>query len=238
MGNFKYQRLARQIAQELVGSVWRDQAELPSELRLQQRYGASRTTVRRALAQLVAQGLLEKGQGRVSRVASPIVVKQLSELADFHTLVQASGKTPQTRVLAFELCAGSLQTDVYFEAVQGAPVLLRRRRLVDRKPVVYQRVYLPHWVWVGLHRRDLENASLYRLLSQRLDSPVVSVTDVVSACQADAETASALHVNQGDVLIQADRLGWGADGGVIEISRAFVQPGHFRFSATSPLVSG
>lgn len=233
MGGFKYQQLARQIAQELLGSVWRDQAQLPSELRLQQRYSASRTTVRRALDLLQQQGLLEKGQGRVSRVASPIVVKGLSELADFHTLVRASGKTPQTHVLAFELDSGNLQTDVYFDADQGESVLLRRRRLVDRRPVVYQRVFLPHRVWGVLRRRDLENASLYQLMADRLSSPVVSVTDLVSACEADVEAAAALDVEPGAVLIQADRLGWGASGEVLEVSRAFVRPESFRFSATS-----
>lgn len=235
MTDFKYQQLARTIAQELLGSVWRDQAELPSEQRLQQRYAASRTTVRRALALLQSQGLLEKGQGRVSRVASPIVVKPLSELADFHTLVRATGKVPQTRVLAFELSSGNLQTDVYFDAADGQPVLLRRRRLVDHQPVVYQRVYLPHAVWGRLQRQALENASLYQLLAQQLDSPVESVTDVVSACEADAETAAALDVAEGAVLIQADRLGWGSNGEVLEVSRAFVRPGHFRFSANSVL---
>lgn len=237
MGDFKYQQLARQIAQELLGSVWRDRAQLPSEQRLQQRYGASRTTVRRALDLLQQQGLLEKAQGRVSQVASPVVVKGLSELADFHTLVRASGKTPQTHVLAFGLSGGNLQTDVYFEAGQGDAVLLRRRRLVDRRPVVYQRVYLPHRVWAVLRRRDLENASLYQLMDERLGSPVVSVTDVVSACVANEEAAAALDVELGAVLIQADRLGWGVSGEVLEVSRAFVRPESFRFSATSK-VSG
>lgn len=223
------------MAQELLGSVWRDQAQLPSEQRLQQRYGASRTTVRRALELLQRQGLLDKGQGRVSKVASPIVVKALSELADFHTLVSASGKTPQTHVLAFELSGGNLQTDVYFDSEQGEAVLLRRRRLVDRRPVVYQRVYLPHRVWRLLRQRDLENASLYQLLADRLESPVVAVTDVVSACVADHESAVALHVEVGAVLIQADRLGWGGSGEVLEVSRAFVRPESFRFSASSSL---
>lgn len=233
MSHFKYQLLARQLAQELLGSVWREQARLPSEQRLQQRYNASRTTVRRALDLLQQQGLLEKGQGRVSRVASPIVVKPLSELADFHTLVYASGKTPQTHVLAYELASGNLQTDVYFDVGQGDAVLLRRRRLVDRRPVIYQRVYLPHYVWGQLRRNDLENASLYQVMKDRLHSPVVSVTDVISACMADDETAIPLSVEVGTVLIQADRVGWNAHGEVLEVSRAFVRPESFRFSANS-----
>lgn len=232
---FKYQQLARQIAQELLGSVWRDQAELPSELRLQQRYGVSRTTVRRALAVLQQQGLLEKSQGRVSRMANAILVKPLSELADFHTLVLATGKTPKTQVLAFELSEGNLQTDVYFESEADDPVLLRRRRLVDRQPVVYQRVFMPHLVWGLLQRRALEDASLYQLMAQELDMPIVSVTDVVSACVANDEVARALNVPVGEVLIQADRLGWGERSKVLEVSRAFVRPESFRFSATSQL---
>lgn len=231
MANFKYQRLARQIAQELLGGVWRDRLPLPSEQRLQQRYGASRTTVRRALALLQQQGLLEKAQGRVSRVASPVLVKPLSELADFHTLVRASGQTPQTQVLGFERHGGNLQTDVYFGA--GEPLLLRRRRLADRRPVVFQRVFLPAWVWGRLQRRELEDASLYRLLAERLGTPVVAVTDVVSACRADAEAARALQVAEGEVLIQADRLGWGEDGEALEVSRALVRPESFRFSASA-----
>ena len=217
------------MAQELLGSGWRDGAVLPAESRLQSRYGASRNTVRKALDLLAEQGLIERGQGRVARVASPVFVRSLNELCDFHSSVRASGKTPQTRVIKWEQAEGTLQTDVYFGA---GPTKLCRLRLVDHQPVVYQRVYLPDWARLAWARSALHNASLYQLLAARGD-PVQSVTDVLSACTASEEVAEALRIDVGEVLIQADRVGMGSKGDVLEISRAYVKPGHFRFEASS-----
>jgi len=62
---------------------------------------------------------------------------------------------------------------------------------------------------------------------------VVSIRDVISACEADEVAAQVLGVQPGEVLIQAERLGWARDSRVLEISRAWVKPSHFRFSASA-----
>lgn len=53
----------------LLSGEWGDGHELPSETVLAKEHGVSKTTVRRAIEVLVGEGLIDKGQGRVSRVS-------------------------------------------------------------------------------------------------------------------------------------------------------------------------
>ena len=79
--------LADQVAEALMrlildeGLVEGD--TLPSTAELSERFGVSRTVVREALAALAGQGLLTRGQGRDSVVATPGTT-QLTSLLQFH----------------------------------------------------------------------------------------------------------------------------------------------------------
>jgi len=55
----------------------------PSESELQERFGVSRMTVRRALSELVHEGFLVREQGRGSFVVKPRVKDELRRLTSF-----------------------------------------------------------------------------------------------------------------------------------------------------------
>jgi GntR family transcriptional regulator of arabinose operon len=57
------EEILRILRQEIEGGLYPSGGRLPSELELSRRFGASRNTVRRALARLVADGRLEARQG-------------------------------------------------------------------------------------------------------------------------------------------------------------------------------
>jgi 5-formyltetrahydrofolate cyclo-ligase len=59
-----YERLAREIEQIALGADLADETPLPPEWRLVQRFGVSRGTVRRALAELERRGLVWREPGR------------------------------------------------------------------------------------------------------------------------------------------------------------------------------
>ncbi len=232
-----YQSLARQIAQELgSGGVARGTA-LPAERLLLQRYKCGRNTLRRALAVLRDEGLIEQGQGRVARVAAGALTKSLSDLADFHSYARARGVTPRTDVLSFEETRGTLQTDIHFGS--GArPWCLKRRRALDRQVVVYQEAWLPAEVGAAVARGDLHDDSLYRLLDLKLGWRVSGARDTVSAGHSEPEVREAFGASGPDVVVCADRQAWLPDGRVVELSRSFVRPEFFRFTASTGSAPG
>ncbi|MEM6987337.1 MAG: GntR family transcriptional regulator [Pseudomonadota bacterium] len=232
MADAQYHLLARRIALELRSSDFTPGTELPAERRLMQRYGCGRNTLRRALALLADEGLIERGQGRVARVTKRTLTKPLSDLADFHSYARSRGVTPRTEVIDFSESSGTLQTDIHFQT-GAAPWCLRRRRSVDRHTVVYQVAWLPAEVGRSLTRSDLHNDSLYRLLNERLGWQVIGARDTVSAGHSSAEVRDGFGPNAPDVVVRADRQGWLDDGRVVELSCSYVRPEFFQFSAST-----
>lgn len=232
MSTSRYRVLARSIAQQLGGGDVAPGTTLPAERRLMQRYACGRNTLRRALAVLEEEGLIDRGQGRVARVTNRTLSKSLSDLADFHSFARARGATPRTEVVAFCESEGTLQTDIHFK-VGGLPWRLCRKRSLDRRVVVYQEAWLPAEVGRVLSKSDLHDDSLYRLLEERLGWRISAARDTVSAVHSTGEVQSAFATDGLDVLMRADRRGWLADGRVVELSCSYVRPEFFQFTASS-----
>lgn len=232
-----YESLARQMAHELSGGEVAPGTDLPPERQLMQRYRCGRNTLRRALALLRDEGVIELGQGRVARVTARTLTKPLSDLADFHSFARARGVTPRTDVLAFDASHGTLQTDIHF-GVGAVPWRLRRRRALDRQVVVYQEAWLPPEVGEVITRGDLHNDSLYRLLDERLGWQLQGARDTVSAGRSADDVRAAFGPAGPDVVVRADRQGWLADGRVVELSNSYVRPEFFRFTASTGTAPG
>lgn len=66
----QFARVAARIREEVTAGAWRLGEQLPPENGLAERYGVSRGTVVRALAQLRAEGVIMTVHGRGSQIAS------------------------------------------------------------------------------------------------------------------------------------------------------------------------
>ena len=77
---YPYGQIKRWIVGQIQSGIWKPGHMLPSEKQLQQQFGVSRTTVRQAIAELQAEGFVEKHQGRGTLVAKPKFEWQLRKL--------------------------------------------------------------------------------------------------------------------------------------------------------------
>lgn len=103
-----WRQLADAIRQRVVAGEWPPGARLPSETQLVQQYGLGRTTVRRAIAALRAQGVVEVQHGWGTRVPLPRERERL--IAEPGSLVTVRMPTPQERT--------------FFEVPDGVPMLV------------------------------------------------------------------------------------------------------------------
>ncbi len=128
---------------------------LPSEPRLMRDYGVSRSTVRRALARLEAEGRIvrKRGSGTYARdegrtAASRRIAPALHGAAD-------PPATTASRMLAFE----RIPTPGFLPDEQpgfgDTTLLIRQIRYVKRQPVVLETAYVPEEIGGRLTRRRL-----------------------------------------------------------------------------------
>ncbi|MFI6094039.1 GntR family transcriptional regulator [Lentzea sp. NPDC051213] len=178
---------------------------IPSERDLAERYGVSRITVRAAVGQLVAEGLLTRAKGRGTFTARRRVEAQLY-LESFTANMHGRGLTPSTQVIS---CAEAVPGPAASTALGLEPneyaYHLVRLRMADGAPLAVEKGwYSPH-VLPGLDRHDL-TCSLYELVATRYGVQLDHARQTVWAETADAHSAGLLGVRKGSPLLVFRRV--------------------------------
>ena len=94
-----YHQLKQRIADDIEKGNYPVGSRIPPEHELENIYQVSRVTVRRALAELTADGLLERKQGKGTFVSEPSVNRDMKSIHSFHDSCRKSGKRAGTRVI-------------------------------------------------------------------------------------------------------------------------------------------
>ena len=154
-GVSRYLRLYSVLSQALAEGRFDTGQPMPSEPQLMKDYAVSRSTVRRALARLEAEGriLRRRGSGTYARGGrGPATAEHSPMLAG--TAGLPAGTT--SRTIAFE----HVSTPGFLQGEQPAfgdtALLIRQIRYLQREPVVLASAYLPQEVGARLARRDLD----------------------------------------------------------------------------------
>ena len=204
------------LKQRIIDGVWAPGQYLPSEMRLAEELNVSLGTIRRAMEELVEQGLLERFHGRGTRVAA-----HSSDRARFRFLrFGAEGRfAPMGRVRARRVVPASAEEARALDIAPGAPsiVLDRERREGERVRIV-ERIALPAALFARLELpldTDLDE-ELYVLYQRQCGVTVVRTHDEVSAEGADAETARRLGTAPGAPLLKVTRTAFALDGRPVE----------------------
>lgn len=138
---------------------------LPSEREICERYDISRTTVRRAMNDLINEGLVYTTVGKGTYVANPPLKEEIRPLSSFTEDMTRRGRTASSQVLRAQVENADDAQAARLGIPRGAEVvLLRRLRLADGVPISIQLHWLPHHLCPGLLQYDLATSSLYDLL--------------------------------------------------------------------------
>ena len=133
--------LWRQIAATIEADINRGGASagerLPTEAMLTARFGVNRHTVRRALEDLEARGLIRVEQGRGAFVAEDVVDYRLGARTRFSELVRSNNREPAGRILRIGETPAETQLAEALGIRRGRQVLrVERLGLVNGRPIV------------------------------------------------------------------------------------------------------
>ena len=222
-----YRRLQRGIRKVLEqGAIGADDA-LPPERDLAQGLGVSRVTVRKALRQLVDEGLLVQQRGAGTFVA-PRVEQPLSSLTGFTEDMSARGMTPGVEWLDRSLGTAMPEEALALNLSPGAMVSrLYRIRLADEKPMCIEQATLPRDV---LPDPKVVEDSLYVVLEKEGQRPVRALQRL-RAQLLQFEQARLLHVEPGTPCLYIERRSFLGDGRPVEFVRSHYRGDAYDFVA-------
>lgn len=218
-----YWRIAEDIRRYITEQGKKPGDELPTEEALERTYGVSRATVRRALSELVSEGLIERHSGRGTFVAVPRLQRPLPDLTSFTEHIRSLGMTPSSHLLDYAVVDADDPNAAEFSPSAPA-VRIRRVRLADGSPVGLHTAHLPLELAerAGITRTRLETdpgLSLYDHLEAagvRLDG---AQEHLVARAAGRAE-ARALKVPANTPLMSVTRRTYDAAERMVEIVHA------------------
>src|SRR6516165_433784 len=94
-----YDRVESVLAASIADGSLPPETQLPPEEGLIERFKVSRTTVRKAIQNLVERGLVEVRRGKGTFVTQPKITQELTELTGFVEGMLALGRTATARLL-------------------------------------------------------------------------------------------------------------------------------------------
>jgi GntR family transcriptional regulator len=218
-----YFQLKKTLAEELVAGRWRPGDRLPSEPSICAHFDVSRSTVRQALGELEAEGMIRRDKGRGTFVAEPRSTAWLLQSSHgFYEEAVGAGHAVGSRVLRRGLEALPRWACDALDLAEGSMgVTVERLRWVDDRLVMYVITHLPAYLAEVVLAADLETGSLYQTLEKGKGVSVFGGRRVVEAVTGQEELARLLKVQPGAPLLFVESVSWDRDLRPFECYRAW-----------------
>ncbi|MBC3178181.1 GntR family transcriptional regulator [Corynebacterium lujinxingii] len=199
----KHEQL-RSILEELISTELVPGDPLPGERALEEKYGVSRITVRRAIGDLVAAGRLRRVRGKGTFVAPAPLVSRL-HLASFSDEMRAQRVKAGSRILLAERTTPPDEVTAFF----GTPpttehIRLRRLRLGDGEPYAVDDAWYNSLLVPDLLENDVYH-SVYTLLENEYELGITEAEQTVTAVTAGPDNAPLLDVTPDTALLHIVR---------------------------------
>lgn len=203
---------------------------IPPEPELQARFGVSRITLRKAVDELVTEGLLLREQGRGTFVQRPKVTHELNRITSWTDQLLALGQIPRTLHLETEEIEPPNRVAHDLKLSPSETVfVLRRLRLVYEEPVTLMVNYLPSKLVPDFPRKAPRRESLYETLSQEYGLVATRAVDIVETRSATDEEAKRLRVAAWSPLLCVTRVSHLFDGRPLEVGIAISRGDRYQY---------
>jgi GntR family transcriptional regulator len=166
----KYIQISNWLMEMILKGRYGVQDKLPSESKLSHLFRVNRNTVRQAISDLVAKGIVQKKNGVgsfvIARSFQPVKYT-LQHISSFTDDMIRMGIVPQTKLINKSVIEAP--PDVAEKMMLGKErmvILTERLRLGNRIPLVIERSYLPYKEYKDILKMRL-TGSLYHLLTMK-----------------------------------------------------------------------
>jgi GntR family transcriptional regulator len=220
-----YIQLASNLRDIITGGGLDAGGALPSERVLSEQTGASRVTIRKAIEQLVEEGLLLRRHGSGTYVA-PRIEQRGGDLTSFSSDAQNRGAAPSSLwIMKTRAMPTADEAQALGIAENVAVVRLGRVRLANDEPLAIEQAVVPaHF----LPDPALIDQSLYSALEIKGYRPVRG-TQRIAASLATSIEAGLLSIKENTEVLRIERRTFLRDGTPVELTRSAYRGDRYEF---------
>ncbi|MDD3411935.1 MAG: GntR family transcriptional regulator [Eubacteriales bacterium] len=220
-----YMQLMNRLKNDVLAGVYPPGARIPSEQVLCETYGVSRVTVRKAMLDLVQEGLLVRRQGKGTFVADERMQRNLQHVTSFTRA--CAGHSVSTRLVDARREPATPDDVERLHAPEESQVLeITRLRLCDGEPVMLEVNRFPQ-NYLYLDQMQLEG-SLYDLLRAHGVQPSRGVHDI-SLGHATPTVGKYLGTPVGEALLVLEETIYDQHDRPLHTSKQWIRGDKFTF---------
>jgi GntR family transcriptional regulator len=225
-----YQAVSEAIFKLIETGELKPNDRLPSESELCEHYSVGRNTVRRALSELVNDGVLKTVAGLGTFVQDIRLPKTAEYLYGLSQEMDLHKKEVFSQVVEARLISADPYLTHRLQVQLGAEVVfLYRVREMDGEPVAIERSYLPHAFCPDILKFDFSKRSLYKTLSTVYNRRPHHAEQEIEASLATPEVVRLLKLKAPAVVLVFHRETYLESGEVIEYVDSELRADRFRF---------
>lgn len=212
----KYVQISEMLIREIAAGHLADGARLPPEREMAEELGLAVGTLRKALADVEAKGLLERVQGSGNYVRHRPVVD--SVYAFFRLELLRGGGLPTAEVLSVDRMLKPADAPDFGAHPQGHRI--RRLRSLDGILIAVEEIWLDGAQRDVIKVGDLSE-SLYHFYRHELGLVIASATDRVGVGALPDWTPDVFHLHPGQTVGYVERIGRTGGQDPVEFSRTW-----------------
>jgi DNA-binding GntR family transcriptional regulator len=228
-----YHQLADWFRENIANQEWSANFKLDSEIELAEKLDLSRGTVRKAMEELISEGLLIRSHGRGTFVAATESIGQslASDLIGTSEELIKKGIDYETEVLNQKIVVPQNRISSLLSLPPEKRILfLERVRKIQNQPFIYIHNYVNYQYCIGIEKIDFSKIRLFEALESGFHLSLSWGRRTFEARLCPKVIADKLCAEVGSALMYLEQIVYLADGTPIEVSNVWFRGDRFKLS--------
>ncbi len=205
----KYLQISTWLREAIQLGRYKVGEKLPSEIELSRMCRVNRNTLRQAIGELTAEGLLQKVKGVgtfVSSRESVPVRHKLNRISSIGMELQRSGMREQTLIIekGHESPTRKVAQQLGLNP-DGRVIAIRRLRFGDEVPLIYEETFLPADLFKGVLEMDL-TGSMYEIFTRTFGVVLARSEQSIRAVNLNKKIAGHLGLKPNSAALYAESV--------------------------------
>jgi Transcriptional regulators len=213
-----YRRVYLEIKREIKDGIYKPGTLLPTESELEEKFSVSRTTIRKAVSMLVADGYIRPKQGFGTEVLDFSTTQKLNYITSITETLQEKGHKVTTKGMSIKrIQAPDYVADALRITAGSTVYMVQRVQWADNQPIAIMVNYLRENAVPGLEKYTGTFTGLYAFLEKQYNIVLQSAWERISAASADFAESQILQIPVDAPVLCSKRISY-TEQGPIEYS--------------------
>ena len=216
----KYLQISAWLKELIQTGRYKVGEKLPSEIELSKMCEVNRNTLRQAISELTAEGILikEKGMGTFVKSSKPVALKhRLERISSFGDDLSDIGLKENTIILKKGIeDAPDHVAKALILGENNEVIAVYRLRTGDDMPLIYEESYLPSEMFNDILNMDL-TGSMYQILSERFNTVLARCEQIITAVNLNLQIAKLFNLPKGSAGLYMESITYNENNIPIEV---------------------